>query len=382
MNTDIDLRNCLLSNFCNLIPVHLDGSNYVTWKFLLQTMLRGCGLMKYVDGSFPCPSQYMITEEGGVLSKVTADQYLTWKQNDYVVMTLLAATLSSGVLSFVVGSNTSREILCLLKERYASTSWFNKEQLKSNFYKLQKGSDSIDNYLDRVKIACDQLANVGIHMTDEDIIVSVLLGLPSDYTTMKTIIRAKHNPVSTQELRSLLLIAEAELEEANKSISLPSKTEFVTHDDSCRSNGGMHHQYGTHMPQMQTNTNLLQHAAPSTFTPSLATYGGISQVHNLSFPQNSSFLQQPSFSHLSAPYCSTTQQYVYGFFSPPTSFIANSGVQRSYANGIRNGAQSNNGPQQLQGNSQRKGKMSKGDGLSHSKATQVQSCVSYVKRLA
>ncbi|PRQ52535.1 putative RNA-directed DNA polymerase [Rosa chinensis] len=233
MNNNFNLSNLILSNFYNLIPVRLDNSNYVTWKFLLETMLKGCGLMKYVDGSFPCPSQYMITEEGGVSSEMTTEYY-TWKQNDYAVMTLLSATLSSDVLSFVVGSNTSRELWCSLKERFASTSWFNKEQLKSNFYKLQKGSDSIDKYLDRVKIACDQLANVGIHMTDEDIIVSVLLGLPSDYTTMKTIIRAKHNPISTQELRSLLLIAEAELEEAAKTISLPSKTTMVTHADSFR----------------------------------------------------------------------------------------------------------------------------------------------------
>ncbi|PRQ54145.1 putative RNA-directed DNA polymerase [Rosa chinensis] len=223
MNNSFDLSNLILSNFYNLILVQLDSSNYVTWKILLETMLKGCGLMKYFDGSFPCPSQYMITEEGSVSSEMTTE-YLTWKQNDYAVMTLLAATLSSGVLSLVVGSNTSREFWCLLKERYASTSWFHKEQLKSNFYKLQKGSDSIDNYLDRVKIACDKLANVGIHMTDEDIIVSILLGLPSAYTTMKTIIRAKHNPISIQELRSLLLIAEAEIEEANESISLPSQT--------------------------------------------------------------------------------------------------------------------------------------------------------------
>ncbi|PRQ28561.1 putative RNA-directed DNA polymerase [Rosa chinensis] len=233
MNSSFDLSNFILSNFCNLISVCLDGSNYVTWKFLLETMLKGCGLMKYVDGSFPCPSQYLITEEDGVTCEMTRE-YITWKQNDYAVMALLAATLSSDVVSFVVGSNTSREFWCLLKERFASTSWFNKEQLKTNFYKLQKGSDSIDKYLDRVKMACDQLANVGIHMTDEDIVVSVLLGLPSDYTTMKTIIRAKHNLISMQELRSLLLIAEVELEEVDKSISLPSNTEIVAQGDNFR----------------------------------------------------------------------------------------------------------------------------------------------------
>lgn len=73
-----------------------------------------------------------------------------------------------------------------------------------------------------MKIACDQLANVGIHTSDEDITDFVLLGLPSEFATMKTIIRVKPNPISIQELRSLLLIAEAEVEETNKSVSAPT----------------------------------------------------------------------------------------------------------------------------------------------------------------
>lgn len=81
--------------------------------------------MKYVDGSFPCPSQYVITGENEITSEVTKE-YISWKKNDYAVMTLLAATLSSEVLSFVVGSKSSGELCYLLKERYASTSWFNK----------------------------------------------------------------------------------------------------------------------------------------------------------------------------------------------------------------------------------------------------------------
>ncbi|XP_040367197.1 uncharacterized protein LOC121050589 [Rosa chinensis] len=181
---------------------------------------------------------------------------------------------------------------------------------------------------------------------------------------MKTIIRAKHNPISMQELRSLLLMAEAEaeLEEVDKSLSLPSTTEIIAQDDNIRgstpaptlitnaksdvnsmmptssvassigynvhsmsnsspsqsaaspgpqplymtnasspctptfvdysqtsylgfpqpsantcltqptdffahNNGGMLQRFGAHMPQMQTNSYLLQLVAPSTFTP-------------------------------------------------------------------------------------------------------------------
>ncbi|KAK9903023.1 hypothetical protein M0R45_001321 [Rubus argutus] len=228
-----ELHNCLLSNFCNLISVRLDNSNYVTWKFLLETMLKGCGLLRYVDGSFPCPPQHMIREEDGVTSEMT-QQYMNWEQNDSAVMSILAATLSSDALSFVVGCKTSRELWCLLKERYASISRSNRMRLKTIFQNLQKGSDSIDKYLLRVKIACDQLANVGVHMPDEDIIVTVLHGLPSEFAVMKTIIKTKKSLVSMQELRSLLLIAEDEIELAAKSTSFLSNQAMTTYGDNPR----------------------------------------------------------------------------------------------------------------------------------------------------
>jgi hypothetical protein len=106
--------------------------------------------------------------------------------------------------------------------------------LKTNFQNLQKGSDSIDQYLLRVKIACDQLANVGVHMLDEDIIVTVLHGLPSKFATMKAIIRTKKSLVSLQELRSLLLIAEDEIELATKSTYFPSNLAMAAYSDPPR----------------------------------------------------------------------------------------------------------------------------------------------------
>ncbi|PRQ54225.1 putative gag-polypeptide of LTR copia-type [Rosa chinensis] len=66
MNKNIELQNCLLFNFSKLISVQSDDSNYVTWKFLIETLLKGCGLMRYIDGSFPCPPEHMTMEENGV----------------------------------------------------------------------------------------------------------------------------------------------------------------------------------------------------------------------------------------------------------------------------------------------------------------------------
>lgn len=277
MKKNNELQICLLSNFGNLITVQLDDSNYVTWRFLLESMLVGCDLMGYIDGSFSCPSRYIISEKDGITSEIT-HEYSNWKKNDRAVMTLLAATLSSDALSFIVGSKTSQEIWCQLKEKYASASQSNIQHLKTSLYNIRKGSDSIDKYLLRVKVICDQLAAVGVSMADEDIQVSVLNGLPSAYVTIKTIIRTKKTLISMQELRSLLLIAEDEIEEAAKSTSLPNKTAMATYGgtsggivssdplhDSCLPNSGKVHTSNMIVrPPVGTSSNAVYNSAYPT----------------------------------------------------------------------------------------------------------------------
>ncbi|XP_062014890.1 uncharacterized protein LOC133731538 [Rosa rugosa] len=233
MDNSTVLQNCLLSNFYNLITVRLDDSNYVLWKFLVETMFSGCGLIRYIDGSFPRPPQYIVIEEGGVTSDMTKE-YMDWVQNDSSVMFILVATLSSDALSFIVGSKTSREIWCRLKKRYVDDSVYNIMNLKASLYNIQKGSDSIDKYLLQVKSICDQLATMGVYMADEDIVDSVLHGLPLEFATIKTIIRIKtlSSSVSMEELRSLLLIAESEIEQTMKSMFERFKTEMMAHGDS------------------------------------------------------------------------------------------------------------------------------------------------------
>ncbi|KAL6205638.1 hypothetical protein ACLB2K_022895 [Fragaria x ananassa] len=103
--------------------------------------------------------------------------------NDSVVVSLLAATLSNDALYFIFGSKSSKEIWCRLKEKCVDTSRDNIMKLKTSLYNIQKGSDSID----KIKIL--------------------------------------RSYVSMEELRSLLLIAEDEIDQTMK--SLPSSLETV-----------------------------------------------------------------------------------------------------------------------------------------------------------
>lgn len=80
---------------------------------------------------------------------------------------------------------------------------------------MKKGLDNIETYLDKVKDARDALATVGVFLDDEDVVVTILCGLPSKFAAIKTIIRAQYISCSMSKLKSLLQVAEIDIPNAH-----------------------------------------------------------------------------------------------------------------------------------------------------------------------
>lgn len=97
-------------------------------------------------------------------------------------------------------------------EEFAASNRQNIVQLKTNLQNIKKGSDNIETYLDRIKAARDALVTVGVFLDDEDIVVTVLRGLPSEFAAIKTVIRAQFVNSTLPELKSLLQAAEIDIE--------------------------------------------------------------------------------------------------------------------------------------------------------------------------
>ncbi|XP_062028327.1 uncharacterized protein LOC133744204 [Rosa rugosa] len=174
-------------------------------------MLVGCDLLGYIDGSIPCPSRYKVAQEAGITPELT-QEYKDWRKHDSAVMALLAGTLSSSALSFIVGSKTSKEVWYSLEDRYAKLSKFKAFELKTSMQKIRKGNDSIDKYMERFKTVRDQLFVAGILIPDDEIVSLILNGLHAEYATIRLIIRTKESSTSLTELRTLLLDVEADLD--------------------------------------------------------------------------------------------------------------------------------------------------------------------------
>ncbi|KAL6137413.1 hypothetical protein ACLB2K_062705 [Fragaria x ananassa] len=130
-------------------------------------------------------------------------------------MNMIGQTLSSMAMKSVVGRKTSKELWENLRMKFAAPNRQNILQLKSNLQNLRKGSDDIETYLDKIKVARDALVTVGVNVDDEDIVVTVLRGLPAEFAAIKTVIRAQFVSYSLSELKTLLKATKIDIENEN-----------------------------------------------------------------------------------------------------------------------------------------------------------------------
>ena len=163
----------LLSNMSNLMSIKLDYTNYIPWKHQLITILEAYSLVEHIDGPTSQPGQFLLDAQGHLTTNVNPE-FQTWKVKDKALLSLINSTLTPQVFSLVVGNTTSREVWNTLEWRSTSTSRANILNLKLELQSLKKGSNSVNNFLQKIKIARDKLLVVGVVVDNEELICIIL----------------------------------------------------------------------------------------------------------------------------------------------------------------------------------------------------------------
>lgn len=113
-------------------------------------------LLGYVDGSFPCPVQYLCDAEGRTIPN---PGYSAWVKTDQSVRSWLNATLTKDILIEVHDLQTSREVWLALEQRFVDQSTASELQLKFALLNHRKGNKTVVVYL-RVKEIVDSLTAI------------------------------------------------------------------------------------------------------------------------------------------------------------------------------------------------------------------------------
>lgn len=140
-------------------------------------MLRAHSLFNIVNGSKPCPAKYLRDDKGELLTTVNP-AYDQWIVQDRALITQINATLSKVAFSFVIGCKSSKEVWLALEKRFSSLTRSHIHELKTALNTISKGStESIDDYLIRIKEIVNKLATISVVIDDEDVLLYTFNGL-------------------------------------------------------------------------------------------------------------------------------------------------------------------------------------------------------------
>ncbi|XP_059281282.1 uncharacterized protein LOC132034976 [Lycium ferocissimum] len=82
-------------------------------------------------------------------------------------------------------------------------------QLKMQFRSTRKGDDeTIESYVKRLKSIADSLAAMGLPISDWDMVLQLLAGLPSEYEPLRKIIASKWPHPTFEEACSMVYMLE------------------------------------------------------------------------------------------------------------------------------------------------------------------------------
>ncbi|KAK6141758.1 hypothetical protein DH2020_024501 [Rehmannia glutinosa] len=196
-----------------LISVKLSDSNYLVWKQQVLAAVTGLGLESYLTGSMEVPSKLI---RDPVTKKTSFNPaYQAYKRQDQLLISWLLSSLSESVLVLMVGLTTCQEMWATLEANFAAQSSAKTMQYKVQLQTMKKGNLSMREYLNKIKICCDNLAASGYKIEDFDQVLHALTGLGNEYDPVVVTITSNPEKWTFKDASALLLSFEARVDSAN-----------------------------------------------------------------------------------------------------------------------------------------------------------------------
>ncbi|VFQ63980.1 unnamed protein product [Cuscuta campestris] len=177
-----------IKNLHSLTPEKLDDTNFPSWIATTSANLSAHRLMGYVDGSIPAPPTTITVPA----DKDTAAAVIP--NPEFEVWSVINAQLCACLLAIVTPS------------------------VQHNLHGLDTaaGDDSMQKYLDSVVKIVAALDRSKAGVLEQDVVLAVLRGLPSDYASIKQNIRTNIATVTFAQVSSRLLAEELNLQMEHK----------------------------------------------------------------------------------------------------------------------------------------------------------------------
>jgi hypothetical protein len=173
-------------NVANFVSLKLSSTNFLLWKTQMLNILESYDLQGFITGETKPPPQFVVVEKSGAQSNKLNPNFIKWRKTDHLVKGWLTATLSEEVLGIVVGLDTAIEVWNALVHAFARVSSDRSLALKQRLTSMNRGTDTLAEYLRRFKAVCDDLAAIGKPVPDHKKSWWLLNGLGKGYEMFTT----------------------------------------------------------------------------------------------------------------------------------------------------------------------------------------------------
>lgn len=146
-------------------------------------------------------------------------KFQAWKIKDKALLSLIKSALTPQVFSLVIGITSSREVQNTLEQRLTSTSRANILNLKFELRSLKKGSDTVNGFLQKIKVPRDKQLVVGVVIDNEELLCVIFRGLPKEFAQFCLVIHTRSDPITYEQL--LIMLQSEEQAMADNSEGVP-----------------------------------------------------------------------------------------------------------------------------------------------------------------
>ena len=121
----------------DIIPIKLDGTNYMSWSFHLKNFVTGQGLIGYLDGTTPAVTA---TDDSG------AKTLATWNQNNTKVVTWILNSVDPSISLALQAYTTASDMWVHLKNLYQQANKARRFHLDTEFAKYCQNDKTVHQY--------------------------------------------------------------------------------------------------------------------------------------------------------------------------------------------------------------------------------------------
>ena len=177
-----------------------DGDNFNLWKFRMKMILEEKDLWQYVEEKKK-PSNTEIGYE--ILIQ-------EWDRKSRRAMITICLNLTDAQLVNVQSASSAKEAWDTLVQLYETKDLSNRLFLRRKFFTVQMANhEHMITYINRVKVMADKLAAIGASVEEEDIVMTLLSGLPENYNNLIVALEVKIDDLTLDSVTARLLHEEA-----------------------------------------------------------------------------------------------------------------------------------------------------------------------------